>query len=154
MVVEFEMVVDDWVVDVVCLDQVLESACSLFWSLFNVDGFDGMQVEFEDWSMAAGEEVWEEVGPEGEHGVCCKRRRSSGKEMASTREGAVEKKSISKGRSSGKEKASTRQSRHAMPPLIHQPRSSITWHGLYVYRYILPRYAFYGIRVYLTVMYL
>lgn len=37
MVVEFEVVVDDGVVDVVGLDQVLECSCSFLWCFFNVD---------------------------------------------------------------------------------------------------------------------
>lgn len=41
MVVKLEIVVDDGVVDVVRLDQVLESACSFLGCFFDVDRLDG-----------------------------------------------------------------------------------------------------------------
>jgi len=57
MVVEFEVVVDDGVVDVIGLDQVLECSGTFLWGFFDVDGLDGRQVELESRSIAAGQEI-------------------------------------------------------------------------------------------------
>lgn len=57
MVVEFEVVVDDRVVDVIGLDQVLECSSSFLWGFFDVDGLDGRQIEFESRSIATRQEV-------------------------------------------------------------------------------------------------
>lgn len=52
VVVEFEVVVDDGVVDVIGLDQVLECSSSFLGSFFNVDRLDRRQVELEGGSIA------------------------------------------------------------------------------------------------------
>jgi hypothetical protein len=57
MVVEFEVVVDNRVVDVIGLDQVLECSCSFFGCLFNVDGLNRRQVELQSRSIAARQEI-------------------------------------------------------------------------------------------------
>jgi hypothetical protein len=57
MIVEFEVVVDDGVVDVVGLDQVLECSCSFLRCFFDVDRLDRRQVEFKSRSIATRQEI-------------------------------------------------------------------------------------------------
>jgi hypothetical protein len=57
MVVEFEVVIDNRVVDVIGLDQVLECSCSFFGCLFNVDGLDRRQVDLESRSIATRQKI-------------------------------------------------------------------------------------------------
>jgi hypothetical protein len=70
MIVEFEVVIDDGVVDVIGLDQVLESSRSFLWCFFDVDRLDRRYVELERGSIAARQEIREEVGAKGKHGRC------------------------------------------------------------------------------------
>ena len=68
MVVKLEVVVDDGVVDVVGLDQVLEGAWDFLGRFFDIDRLDGWEVELHGGSVAAREEVREEIRSERKHG--------------------------------------------------------------------------------------
>lgn len=57
MIVEFEVVVDDGVVDMIGLDQMLECSRSFLWCFFNVDRLDGRYIELESGPIATRQEI-------------------------------------------------------------------------------------------------